>query len=444
MKKQIPYLVVLAVIIGVVMAWQPWKNGRGGGSGDEGVPNVEIFLPNDDSIPSLPSKPTVCIYMENSGSMDGYVNLNSEFKDALGKIIVKSNNLYSTNLFFVNNEIYDIQETQLKGDVNNFVAQLNSATMKVGNTGSSNINEIFRMVLDKTNKDTVSILFSDFVYSIKGTNVSSQIANAKNATMGAFMDAIKKDANFATIILQCKSQFQGKYYNRNDVPTTYTGERPYYIFIMGSYDKLKVLDEKLSLNKGQTGIPGLMNKYFLSSKSWKLNEETVQVLTTSYTNSDLIKPEHDGLNIDFIKYDKQNGGVDFAYALGISNLFVDNDYLCDPSNYEIDPSGAKIKVIEFTTDPAAKNEVFQFKKPLALQLNLENTELSKNIKIKLLNKIPRWVNTANIADDISGVPESTQTFAIGSLIEGVFEAFKANMGDNPIFEFETTINQYKK
>lgn len=35
------------------------------------------------------------------------------------------------------------------------------------------------MVLDKTVNDTVSILFSDFVYSIKGTDVSSQISNAK-------------------------------------------------------------------------------------------------------------------------------------------------------------------------------------------------------------------------------------------------------------------------
>lgn len=377
--------------------------------------------------------------------MDGYVNLNSEFKDALGKIIVKSNNFYpSTHLYFVNNQIYDVENTALKGDVNNFVAQLNSATMKIGSTGSSNINQIFKLVLDKTNKNTVSILFSDFVYSIQGTDVSNQVANAKNATMGAFMDAIKKDPNFATIILQCKSKFQGKYYNRNDQPFTYTGERPYYIFIMGSYDRLKDIDSKLGLDKSQTGLPGLTNKYFLSSKSWTLSEETVQALTSSYSNSDLIKAERDGVNIDFIKYDKSNGGVTFGYAFGLNNLFVDESYLQDISNYEVDPKSALIAKAEFTDDPVAIDEVPQFSKPFVLQFKLDNESLTKNIRIRLTNKLPKWVGSSSISDDINGVPEPTQTFAIASLLEGVFEAFKSKMGDKPFFEIELKINKYKK
>ena len=377
--------------------------------------------------------------------MDGYVNLNSEFKDALGKIIVKSNNFYqSTHLYFVNNEVYDVENTALKGDVNNFVAQLNSRTMKIGSTGSSNINKIFQLVLDRTNKETISILFSDFVYSIQGTDVSNQVANAKNATMGAFMAAIKNDPDFATIILKCKSQFQGKYFNRNDQPFTYTGERPYYIFIMGSYDRLKDIDNKLELNNSQTGIPGLTNKYFLSSKYWNLSEDNVQALTSSYTNSKLIKAERDGLNIDFIKYDKSNGGVTFGYAFGLNNLFVDKSYLQDVSNYEVDPQSAKIVKAEFTSDEVAKDEVPQFANPFVLQFKLSNEDLTQNIKIRLSNKLPKWVHSSSVADDINGVPEPTQTFAIASLLEGVFEAFKAQMGDKPYFEIELKINNFKK
>lgn len=297
MKKNISYIVLTAIIIGIIVVTQPWKLGRT--LHNEGTDTTAVQLENclpaegNESIRIVPVK--TCIYMENSGSMDGYVNLNSEFKDALGKIIVKSNNCSSsTDLFFVNDAIYDVQQTALKGDINNFVSQLNASNMKVGATGSSNINKIFKMVLDKTVNDTVSILFSDFVYSIKGTDVSSQISNAKNATMGAFMDAIKRNPDFATIILQCSSQFQGKYYDRNDHPIPFVGTRPYYIFIMGPYDKLKYLDEKLALNNSNTGIPGLTNKYLLSSKTWTLDENTVQALTTSYTNSLLIKPDRNG------------------------------------------------------------------------------------------------------------------------------------------------------
>lgn len=445
MKKYIPYVVLAVVGIIVILAWKPWENTRPPIDPpiDEEV-TQKGYLPSDEIEPKSSGKPAVCIYMENSGSMDGYVNLNSEFKDALGKVIVKSSNSYNTQLFFVNNAIYDVQETQLKGDVNNFVSQLNSSTMKIGSTGSSNINKIFSMVLDKTNRDTVSILFSDFVYSIKGTDVSSQVANAKNATMGAFMNAIKKDPNFATIILQCQSRFKGNYYNRNDKATSYEGKRPYYIFIMGSLDKLKEINDKLELNNSQTGIPGLMNKYMLSSQTWNLDENTVQVLTTSYTNSDLIKADHNGMDIDFVKFDKSNGNVSFAYAFGVKNLFVDGSYLADISNYEFDPSSIKAIKAELTKDEAAVNEVPQFVRPVVLQLQLDLSSLSKNVKIKLMNKLPKWVASSSIEDDVEGVPDATKTFAIASLLEGVYEAFASKTEHKPIFEVETKINNYKK
>ena len=446
MKKNISYIVLTAIIIGIIVVTQPWKLGRT--LHNEGTDTTAVQLENclpaegKESIRIVPVK--TCIYMENSGSMDGYVNLNSEFKDALGKIIVKSNNCSSsTDLFFVNDAIYDVQQTALKGDINNFVSQLNASNMKVGATGSSNINKIFKMVLDKTVNDTVSILFSDFVYSIKGTDVSSQISNAKNATMGAFMDAIKRNPDFATIILQCSSQFQGKYYDRNDHPIPFVGTRPYYIFIMGPYDKLKYLDEKLALNNSNTGIPGLTNKYLLSSKTWTLDENTVQALTTSYTNSLLIKPDRNGFDIDFFKFDHSNSNWDFAYALGLSNLFVDGSYLTDKNNYEVEPGDVSVIKAEYTKDPAALSEVAQFSSPLVLQFSMERTVKTPNMKVRLINKIPAWVSAADVADDQGAVPSPTQTFAIGSLIAGVYEAYQSQTSGKPIFEFEVKINKYK-
>ena len=446
MKKNIPYIVLAVIIICIIVVAKPWENGINSHkeTSDTTVEQTDNYLPAEESENYQKVQVKTCIYMENSGSMDGYVNLNSEFKDALGKIIVKSNNFSSsTDLFFVNDAIYDVQQTALKGDVTNFVSQLNAANMKVGATWSSNINKIFKMVLDKTVKDTVSIIFSDFVYSIKGTNVSNQVSNAKNATMGAFMEAIKRNPDFATIILQCSSQFQGKYYDRNDHPIPFVGIRPYYIFIMGQYDKLKYLDEKLEFNKSNTGIPGLLNKYLLSSKFWTLDETTVQALTTSYTNSQLIKPERNGYDIDFFKFDQSDNNWNFAFALGLSNLFVDSSYLTDRSNYEVEPSDVSLIKAEYTKDQAAMSEVTQFSSPLVLQFDMKCTVKTPNLKVHLMNKIPSWVLAADIPDDQGAVPSPTQTFAIGSLIAGVYEAYQSQTSGKPIFEFEVKINKYK-
>ena len=35
------------------------------------------------------------------------------------------------------------------------------------------------------------------------------------------------------IILQCQSDFNGYYYDRNDKPILYRGKRPYYVFFIG-------------------------------------------------------------------------------------------------------------------------------------------------------------------------------------------------------------------
>ena len=443
MRKNIPYFVMAVIAIGLISYYV--INDRKIINNDDEERTVVVnsnCLPSDDVESKKNERINVSIYMENSGSMDGYVNLNSEFKDALGKIIVKSNSFYSgVNLFFVNNSnIYDVQETQLKGDVNSFVSQLNSKTMKIGNTASSNINEIFKSVLEHTSKDTVSILFSDFVYSISKTNVESAISNAKNATMGAFLDAIKKDPNFSTIILQCQSAFQGMYYDRTGHGIAYQGTRPFYIFIMGSYDKLIDINKNLELNSSSTGIPGLTNKYFLSTKTWNLDETTVQVVTTDYTNSDMIKAERDGMNIDFIKVGNDN--LQYALALGVNNLFIDESYLCDPKNYKTDDSDIKITKAERVKSSAVLNEFPQFKAPFAIHLSVPPSSQVPNLVIELENKIPSWVQASSVSDDLGTVPDS-KTFAIYDLISGVYDAFHSQIKDKPIFKFEININKYK-
>ena len=113
--------------------------------------------------------------MENSASMDGYVNGTTEFKDVLGKMIVSSHHYCkSTDFYFVNNAIY-----KADGNAISFIQMLNPAKIKVGNVGSTDVNHIFRNILAKTNKDTVSVLFSDCIYSVK--NVTNELDNSKNA-----------------------------------------------------------------------------------------------------------------------------------------------------------------------------------------------------------------------------------------------------------------------
>ena len=157
-------------------------------------------------------KPTVRIFMENSGSMNGFVTINSEFKNALGHLIAKTNGFYEgTKLFFINDAIH---HAAVCDNLNDFVLHLNPQTMQVGNTGSTDINKIFGMILDRTKNDTVSILVSDCVYDVD--NVGNLLSAASSSTTGTFMKAIRqakeKDSDFAVILMQCESKFYGYHY----------------------------------------------------------------------------------------------------------------------------------------------------------------------------------------------------------------------------------------
>ena len=95
-RKLLGLLLIIAAIAGVVYL----VNNSGGRERE----NSHI-LPSDTTTVAT-SKPIVRIYMENSGSMNGYVTTNSQFKNALGHLITKAYGFYpGTQLNFINQDI---------------------------------------------------------------------------------------------------------------------------------------------------------------------------------------------------------------------------------------------------------------------------------------------------------------------------------------------------
>ena len=221
MRKLLAILLVVAlVVVGILIGRQSSR-----------VDDNGHFLPPDTATLKT-AKPVVRIYMENSGSMNGYVTTNSQFKNALGHLITKADGFYSgTRLDFINQGIF---HTPMCDDLDNFVLNLNPASMQVGNTSSTDINKIFKMILDHTSRDTISVLVSDCMYDVD--NVGNLLSAAATSTTGTFMKAIRRARDdkheFAAVIMQCMSEFSGNYYEGNQAIAC-NGQRPYYVIVMG-------------------------------------------------------------------------------------------------------------------------------------------------------------------------------------------------------------------
>lgn len=375
----------------------------------------------------------VNFYMENSGSMDGYVNGTTEFKDVLGKMIVSSHHFCKgTGFYFVNNDVY-----QVNGAAINFIQMLNPAKIKVGNVGSTDVNQIYRNILAHTNKDTISVLFSDCIYSV--SNVTNELDNAKNATTDAFLSALSRDPSLASIILQFSSSFTGTYYDRNDQPYPCTSARPYYVVITGNRNAVK----QLYLDFKITSLPGLRNKCFLSSESWTLNSSMACSIISDYTNARRIKANKQNfLDIDEIKLSRDLNMLQFGVGVDFSEIFIDSSYITDPSNYFVKPSNYRVKSITAASASAIGDFSNAPKLPYAITIEVPITSFAPKITIGLKKNIPSWVLNANVDDDAGGIPSPYKSFAIKKMIEGIAAAYCTDY--DSYFKLEININRYDR
>ena len=374
----------------------------------------------------------VNFYMENSASMDGYVNGNTGFKDVLGKMIVSSHHCCKgTDFFFVNDNVSKANQSAVS-----FIQMLTPANIKVGNVGSTDVNQIFRNILQATDNNTISVLFSDCIYSV--TDVNSQLDNAKNATTDAFLTALAKNSTMATIILQFVSSFDGYYYDRNDKPYVCKSPRPFYVVITGNRDALKTLYTDFKVKT----MPGLKNKSFFTSESWTLNENNACAIISDYTNARRIKTQRNFLDIDDVSLDRNASSLQFAIGVDYSGIFVDDNYVLDKSNYQIEPDCFRVVGVS-KASPSAIGDFSNIpSKPYAIVISVPNGSFAPMITLSLRKVIPAWVKKSNVNDDAGFVPASTKSFAIQKMVEGIAAAYSEDY-DN-YYKLTVDINKYNK
>ena len=433
MIRKLMAMLLLVVVVSLVVFF---INNNGGSGDDRGH-----ILPCDTAEVKT-SRPVVRIYMENSGSMNGYVTTNSQFKNALGHLITKADGFYAdTQVNFINQGIY---HTPMCDDLDNFVLNLNPVSMQVGNTSSTDINKIFKMILDRTSRDTVSVLVSDCMYDVD--NVDNQLAAAASSTTGTFMKAIRRahDAKeeFAVIIMQCASEFSGNYYEGNTaIPCN--GERPYYVIVMGNLKQVMDFNNHMELQNTSTGLPGMTHKYMLSSEStWTLDNTTARTFTRDFTNARKIQPEEDRLNIRKITTNHDQVNLKLGVALGVSNLFADRTYLIDKNNYKVEPSTVSIADIG---EQVSFPDYDVFEKPFSLQLVTEGQSFVPQVTITLLNQIPEWVKTCSYTKRSGALPPSHQSYALYEMVEGIYGAFYNSMTgkSKDLFRLQFRIGGYE-
>lgn len=389
---------------------------------------------------------TINVYIENSGSMDGYVNGKTEFKGAIRDLLVDLKYYYgekNIRVYFINS---DIHSTDTSSDLATFSQNINTLWF-IGAREHSKLNNIFKQVLDRTNNETISILFSDYIYSIKGENTRGLLNDEKSLTKDAFLTKWKKaKVQLATTIVKMKSKFDGKYF-------PYTGdsnnfqicmERPYYICVIGNQEILKDFNQKIELNPKR--IEGFENKYVLSSGSPQ--EIYYSVLNASF-NQGRFATDRENSGNDYVHGIKNVSvlrgleSIIFAIAVDFKDVQAEDDYICNPENYQVVTENFKVtKVFPVKQREIDKSDWNTIKGHAPTHIILIESTVKKihdsEITIMLKKQMPQWVMNSHTEDDTGPSKLSGKTFGLKYWIEGIYEAYETIYPNNKNY-FECTI-----
>lgn len=414
------------------------KNRGRGNDSNNGVQkndSIPIVGKNKDSI-SI--KPVIKVYIENSASMDGYVNGNTEFKGSIRDLLVLMKYHYGESekikIHFINKII---RETDLKKDLVEFTQNINQVWRdSKDNRSSSNLNNVYNMILEKTDSSTISILFSDCIYSIKGEDAEELLADEKSLTKDAFLSRWRKDQlQLATSIVKMNSSFNGIYYDKNNKKTQLNNKlRPYYITIIGNNALMSDFYNKIPFDK--ENIEGFDNKYIISSGGFS-KEPYFSILLSTDNNGKFKRMKKMSSKeyvhgIEDIKLNKRgrntesNNKLSFAVAIDMNDIPVQEDYLSNPENYLTSDDNFIIKDVKKIN----KNEIgasdwitINHANPTHLIIVEATGTAVSDFSISLKKQMPKWIEETNIINDNDINRNLNKTFGIKYLIEGVAEAY---------------------
>jgi len=386
----------------------------------------------------------VNFYLERSGSMTPYDSPQGDgsFKAAIVQML---NNLPGNNgdnkIFVVNSKVCQYPQGFQK-----FIADNNifEATKGIGDPSYTDFSKIFDTILNKTGNDELSILVTDMIYSTKsmsGINPQKVFAEAQGMTNAVFKDEVKKKS---MLIVKMDGSYNGPYYSYN-APSTgkvYNGRRPYYIVIVGSNDNIARLtsDKTYSSFCKLDEMRGFEHKYLF---------ETSDVYKPYYSlllnNPDIrgrFLPERGQesqiTSIEDMEVDRNSGDIRLALAVDLGNMFIDDDYLTDVRNYKIESDDEiQIKEIRKISNkditPAEKKYIGSATHIFILEM--KDVKSDQKVDIKLLNRLPAWVDASSSDDDtnIGGGMFANTTFGLKYLLQGIYNSYQKNSDGEPYY-----------
>lgn len=380
----------------------------------------------------LPS-PNFKFYLDNSMSMDGFLDGGSDFRALISNLLVNFKDLDSSRsepqLFYINTSAQRVSRTSTE-----FFRSF--PDYKSGERGNSKLDDIFKIILNGIDSNTVSALVTDGIYSMDATNtnnVKNNLVTAQAAT-NDILRAVKNSKSYISIcVVKASSTFNGTYYSEEggkDFNKSITNKnRPYYLWLFGNTYYLDEILARIKTNQfSNAGVD-------TSSIAWFTRNENDSIKSQiSYTNKlGEYKVEKES-TLANAKKDK-NGLLQFSVLVDFSDVRASDQYIKDTSNYYCEPPYSIVKIDKDISNPNFTH---------LITISTKTVETGKLI-ISLKNKLPAWVLSSSTDHDsnINAPDQINKTFGLKYLLEAVQNTYGGRKEEVNLASFNINIDANK-
>lgn len=384
--------------------------------------------------------PIVNVYLETSGSMNGYVNGGtSVFQQVVKEFLSGINNgnfAQTVNYFYINNKI-----TPKGSDLASYITELTPASFyAAGGGATTDIGGLFKTILGKTDNNTISIFISDCIIS-PGTNKDTeayargQMTDVRDAIVGY----INQYQDLACLVYQFDSGFKGRYFDFQNRAHQVDMQRPFYIWVFGHTYNLARL--KLDVVPDQDfKVAPIRNQWMVfNTKLDYLQKDGVLyglMLPNNMKNGKYIHVDRTVLR-GIQKCSDNNYRFSFGADMSLATSLMGDTYIEDTNNYN--------KMVNKMTKELFYGEIekdYNQKSPYSHSYRVDsNAPFQKGtFTLAFIPKVPSWAYACTDTDDhIFNGANDNMTYGLKYIFEGVFSGYNNAGHTNILTEFDFEI-----
>lgn len=404
---------------------------------DPNAPQTSAATQETGVYPTTPN-PVVNVYLEISGSMNGYVNGGtSTFQQVVKEYLSGINNAgfaSAVNYYYVGSKI-----TPKGNDLNNYITKLTPSSFgAAGGGATTDIGGLFKTILGNMDSNTISIFISDCIISPgSNTNTAAYARGQMTDVRDAIVSYTNQYEDLACLVYQFDSEFNGRYFDYQNHPRKVNMQRPFYIWVFGHTAHVAMMKLQYVPDKDFKVAP-IRNQWIIFNtplSALQDNNKYGLLLPNTAKNGQYVRKS--GTELRTIQKAGDNYRFSFGANLLTAQFLMGDDYVEDTRNYK-QMIGKAVKEKFYGEIEKDFNQSSPFSE--IFRVDSDSPFQKGTFSLAFIPEVPDWAYECTDTDDrmFNGANDN-KTYGLNNIFEGVFNGFNNGGHINILAQFDFDI-----